>query len=69
MSRIRHILSKSLLAAMAVLAPVTALATVPPQPAPSESSAPPWVGFFFMGVLLALVLGVSLMPSKRGHQD
>ena len=62
-------LSKSLLAAVAVLTPVTALATVPPQPAPSASSAPPWVGFFFMGVLLALVLGVSLMPSKRGHQD
>jgi len=69
MSRLRHILSKSLLAAMAVLAPATTLANVPPQPAPSESSAPVWVGFFFMGVLLVLVLGVSLMPSKRGHQD
>jgi len=61
-------LSKSLLAAAAVLAPVTTLAT-PPQPSPLQSSAPPWVGFFFMGLLLALVLGVSLMPSKRGHQD
>jgi hypothetical protein len=69
MFRSRHILSKTLLAAVAVLTPLTALATVPPQPAPSASSAPPWVGFFFMGVLLALVLGVSLMPSKRGHQD
>ncbi|TDJ55829.1 MAG: hypothetical protein E2O40_05305 [Planctomycetota bacterium] len=69
MSRSRSILSKSLLVAVAVLAPVTALATVPPQPAPTQSSAPPWVGFFFMGVLLAMVLGVSLMPSKRGHQD
>ena len=69
MPRSRHILSKSLLAAVAVLAPVTTLANVPPQPAPSDSSAAPWVGFLFMGVLLALVLGVSLMPSKRGHQD
>ena len=62
-------LSKSLLAVAAVLTPVTTLANVPPQPAPSGSSAAPWVGFLFMGVLLALVLGVSLMPSKRGHQD
>ncbi len=65
----RHMLSKSLLAVAAVLTPVTTLANVPPQPAPSGSSAAPWVGFIFMGVLLALVLGVSLMPTKRGHQD
>ncbi len=50
-------LSKSLLAVAAVLTPVTTLANVPPQPAPSGSSAAPWVGFLFMGVLLALVLG------------
>ena len=62
-------LSKLLLAAAAVLAPATTLATAPPQPSPLQSAAPPWVGFFFMGLLLALVLGVSLMPSKRGHQD
>ncbi len=62
-------LSKALLAAAAVLAPVAALADAPPQPSPTQSSAAPWVGFMFMGVLLALVLGVSLMPSKRGHQD
>ena len=64
----RQILWKVALAAVAVLAPVTALATAPPQPSLTKS-APPWVGFIFMGVLLALVLGVSLMPSKRGHQD
>ena len=62
-------LSKSLLAVAAVVTPATALANVPPQPNPMQSAAPPWVGFFFMGVLLAMVLGVSLMPSKRGHQD
>ena len=62
-------LSKSLLAVAAVLTPVTTLANVPPQPSPTQSSAPPWVGFLFMGLLLAVVLGVSLMPTKRGHQD
>ncbi len=57
-------------AVAAVVAPVVALAqgSAPPQPALSRS-APAWIGFFFMFVLLAIVLGVSLMPSKRGHQD
>lgn len=71
MSNLRHTLLKplpALFAAAAFLAPVTAMANAPPQPTLSKW-APPWVGFLFMGVLLALVLGVSLMPSKRGHQD
>lgn len=53
-----------------VVAPVVALAqdSAPPQPMLSRS-APAWIGFFFMVVLLTVVLGVSLMPSKRGHQD
>ncbi len=70
MPRSRHLLSKLLLAAAAVLTPVMTLANAPPQPNPMKSSdGPPWVGFLFMGVLLAVVLGVSLMPTKRGHQD
>ncbi len=40
----------------------------PPQPNLSKS-APAWLGFGVMLILLAVVLGVSLMPSKRGHQD
>ncbi len=68
MQAARRILWKVVLAATAVLAPVTVLANAPPQPMLTKS-APPWVGFLFMGVLLALVLGVSLMPSKRGHLD
>jgi hypothetical protein len=28
-----------------------------------------WLGFVVMFLLTALVVGVSLMPSKRGHQD
>jgi hypothetical protein len=73
MKGVHRLLSKALpatFAVAAVLAPVTALAqnAAPPQPNLSRY-APPWVGFFFMVVLLAIVLGVSLLPSKRGHQD
>ncbi len=46
----------------------TLAANVPPSPSLSRTPAV-WVGFAFMFILLALVLGVSLMPSKRGHQD
>ena len=73
MSGFYHLLSRALpatLAAAAVLAPVTALAqnSGPPQPTLTRSP-PPWVGFLFMVILLTVVLGVSLLPSKRGHQD
>ncbi len=39
-------------------------------PAPSLTRAPaPWLGYVVMFVLLALVVGVSLLPAKRGHRD
>ncbi len=58
------------LRAAAVLAPAIAMAqsSAPPAPTLSRSLAP-WVGYIVMVLLLALVMGVSLMPSKRGHQD
>jgi len=41
----------------------------PPKP-PKLAKAPPvWLGLLVMFALLVLVVGVSLMPSKRGHQD
>ncbi len=62
--------TKTTVAAAAVVAPVVVLAqgSAPPQPILTRS-APAWIGFLFMVILLAIVLGVSLMPSKRGHQD
>ena len=56
--------------ALATLAPAVALAqsTAPPQPALRRAPAV-WVGYFVIAVLIILVLVVSLMPSKRGHQD
>ncbi|MHC4079807.1 MAG: hypothetical protein ACYS15_06250 [Planctomycetota bacterium] len=56
--------------ALALLAPAVAWAqdNVPPPPTLSRTPKP-WLGFLVMFLLLVLVLGVSLMPSKRGHQD
>jgi hypothetical protein len=39
-------------------------------PQPSLSKLPPvWLGLLVMFLMLVLVISVSLMPSKRGHQD
>lgn len=53
----------------AVLWPVLGWAqTAAPQP--SLRNAPPvWLGLLIMALLLAMVMAVSLLPSKRGHQD
>jgi len=51
-----------------VPAEVWAQAAPPPQPV-LKRSQPVWVGFAVMFFLMALVLGVSLLSSKRSHQD
>lgn len=40
----------------------------PPQPTLSRTASPV-LGYGIMVVLVVLVLGVSLLPAKRGHQD
>ncbi len=59
----------ALMALAGALAPTVAWAQdVVPQP--ELRRAPQvWVGYFFMVLLAAAVMGVSLLPSKRGHQD
>jgi hypothetical protein len=64
--------SISLLAAAAAL-PLLAAAPAgapgaPPMPG-LDRGQPVWLGFAVMFVLAALVIAVSLMPSKRSHQD
>lgn len=49
--------------------PAIALAQDNPDPPNLSRTPAPWLGYVIMFVLLALVVGVSLMPSKRGHQD
>lgn len=41
---------------------------VPPSPPPTNSGTP-WMPMLTMFVLLAIIVGVNCMPSKRGHQD
>lgn len=59
-----------ILTAFVMLWPVIAhaQATAPPPPI-LKKSPPVWLGFLVMALLLVIVLLVSLMPSKRTHQD
>lgn len=62
-------LSAGLMVLMATLWPAVVWAQqAAPQPTLRKSPAP-WLGLLVMFLLLAIVLGISLMPSKRGHQD
>jgi hypothetical protein len=62
--------SRLTVAALALLAPAVAWAqdNVPPPPTLSRTPKP-WLGFAVMFLLVAVVIGISLMPSKRGHLD
>ncbi len=70
--RIRPAMRRAATAAAALgaaLAP-TASAWGQAAPQPNVTNTPaPWVGFAIMFVLMAVVLAISLMPSKRSHQD
>jgi membrane protease YdiL (CAAX protease family) len=73
MGKLKHLLWRAMTATwlLALLGPAVAFAqraSTPEQP--SLRNAPkPWLGYLIMVVLLAIVMVVSLMPSKRGHQD
>ena len=40
----------------------------PPQPGLTRT-IPVWIGYAVLFILLGALISVSLMPSKRGHQD
>ena len=73
MSRLRTLsfgVSRATLAAVTLLAPAVALAQENVPPSPTLARVPkPWIGYVVIFLLVVLVLGVSLIPSKRGHQD
>jgi hypothetical protein len=56
--------------ALATVAPALAQANpnAPRQPN-VQNTAPAWIGYAAMFMLVAAVLAVSLFPSKRSHQD
>ena len=66
MKHVSRILSVA--AVLLTAAPAFATGNVPRTPS-LQSPAPIWVGFLLMGLMIALTMAVSLMPSKRGHQD
>jgi len=57
-----------LMAVVLAMWPALAQAAAPPAPI-LKKSPPVWLGFLVMALLLIIVMFVSLMPSKRSHQD
>ena len=60
-----------LVAVTPLLLPVLAMAQddgAPPEPT-LRRTAPLWLGYLVMFLLVAVVVVVSLIPSKRSHQD
>lgn len=45
-----------------------ATANIPPEPNLRKSPAA-WIGFILMFLFFGIVITISLMTSKRGHQD
>ena len=73
MSRLRTLslsVCRTTMAAVTLLAPTVVWAQDNVPAAPTLSRVPKsWIGFAVIFLLVALVMGVSLIPSKRGHQD
>ena len=61
-------LGLSILTLVVLLTPRVVLAQGAPTPT-FRNSPKAWIGLMFILLLLAIMLAVSLMPSKRGHQD
>ncbi len=72
MPRIRNFVARvacTIAMVAAVLAPAVVWAQdAVPQPELRRAPAT-WLGYLFMVILIAAVMAVSLLPSKRGHQD
>lgn len=47
---------------------VSATTTSPPEPNLRKTPAA-WMGFMLMFLFFGVVIGISLISSKRGHQD
>lgn len=72
MKRFRQAIASFLprLVAFAVVLMPTVAHAQEAAPDPDLRGTPsPLIGFFVMFVMLAIVVSISLMPSKRGHQD
>lgn len=41
----------------------------PPRPAVNKNTPAVWVGILVMLIIVGVILTISLMPSRRSHQD
>ena len=46
-----------------------AAAIPPPQPGANQNAPAPWVGMLLMFVIVGAIITISMMPSRRDHQD
>ncbi|MHC4992041.1 MAG: hypothetical protein ACYTGC_13795 [Planctomycetota bacterium] len=70
MRRFRNTVLPRIMAVFLTLAcPAIALAQNPPPDVSLSRSQPAWMGYGLMFLLSAAVIAISLMPSKRSHQD
>tara|TARA_B100000674_G_C37828020_1_gene909123 strand:+ start:590 stop:817 length:228 start_codon:yes stop_codon:yes gene_type:complete len=75
MHRIQHLLdtTRCLLLAGVLLCCEIAVAMptnlAPPQPAANKNTPAVWVGILIMLLIVGVILTISLMPSRRSHQD
>lgn len=71
MSNLRVFLSGSgrlVMAMVAILSPSVAWAQSAPTPA-LRDTLPAWLGLLVIFFIMVIIIMVSLMSSKRGHQD
>lgn len=69
MNRMRILALGALLSAPLALAAPAAAQDAPPQPNRSLPGVSPVAGYGIMALAAEAIIGVSLMPAKRGHQD
>ena len=69
MRRTIPLLSLAAVALALALSPEAAAQDAPPQPNRSMTGLSPVIGYGIMALGAAAIIGASLMPAKRGHQD
>ena len=66
----RQRIGSSLIALVTILGTAGSALAQQAPPTPTLKPGPPiWMGYLLTAALLVAVLAVSLMPSKRSHQD
>lgn len=69
MRRTLPLLSLAAVAVVLAFVPEAAAQDAPPQPNRSMTGLSPVIGYGIMALGAAAIIGASLMPAKRGHQD